>query len=99
MKQAYDQVPVRDALAAERTVLAAERTFLAYLRSSFALFVTGVTGAQFLEAPALLYIAHALSASSVFVFLFGVQRYLGSRRTVRALLERISAEEDATPGG
>ena len=46
MRADYLAVSVTDALAAERTVLAAERTFLAYLRSAFALFVAGVTGAQ-----------------------------------------------------
>ena len=40
----YEHIPVTDALAAERTVLSAERTFLAYLRTSFAMFITGLTG-------------------------------------------------------
>ena len=89
----YDNVPVRDALAAERTLLAAERTLLAYLRSAFALFVTGVTGAQLLEAPWLVTVAHGLSVSSVVAFAVGGWRYARSRGAVLRLLARIAEGE------
>ena len=91
-KRHYDQVPVRDALAAERTLLAAERTFLAYLRTSLALFVTGVTGAQLLDNVWLVGIAHALSGASVAVFVVGGWRYMNARQVIRDLLGRIAAE-------
>ncbi|MBK6576423.1 MAG: DUF202 domain-containing protein [Sandaracinaceae bacterium] len=92
MRADYLAVSVTDALAAERTVLAAERTFLAYLRSAFALFVAGVTGAQLLEAQWLLAVAYALAIIAPLVLLVGVQRLRASRRVVAELLARMANE-------
>lgn len=92
MRADYLAVSVTDALAAERTVLAAERTFLAYVRSSFALFVAGVTGAQLLEAQWLLAVAYALAIIAPLVLLVGVQRLRTSRRVVAELLARMANE-------
>lgn len=89
----YDKIPVRDGLAGERTVLAAERTFLAYVRTAFAMFVTGLTGAQFLKEPTLIMVAHALTALSVVVFVIGVRRFAKSRVETRRMLERLTEDE------
>ncbi len=85
----YERVPVRDGLAAERTVLAAERTFLAYVRTGFAMFIAGVSGSQLLQEPLLVGIGHALTALSVLVFVFGIQRHRRSRHEVRKMLNRL----------
>lgn len=92
MRSDFLAVSVTDALAAERTVLAAERTFLAYLRSSFALFVAGVTGAQLLEAQWLLVVAYSLAIIAPLVLLIGAHRLRTSRRVVAELLARMADE-------
>ena len=94
MVQRYKNIPVTDALAAERTQLAAERTYLAYVRSSFAFFVAGVSGAQLLESPLLLGVAHTLSGTSILVLAFGFYRLQVSRTVVRDLVHRIEAERN-----
>lgn len=85
----YDEVPVPDALAAERTLLAAERTFLAYVRTAFAMFVAGITGGQLLKDPIWSLVAYGLSVLGVVVFGVGVVRHWDSRRKTQRLLERL----------
>ncbi len=92
MQNLYDRAPLRDALAAERTVLAAERTFLAYIRTGFALLLAGVTATQLVESPALRVAAWAVSSAGVAVFALGIWRFLRSYRTTRRLLARIPEE-------
>ena len=89
----YERVPVRDGLAAERTILAAERTFLAYVRTAFAMFVTGVTGSTFLEQTWLVGIAYVLTGMSALVFVAGVLRFIYSRNAARRMLRRLEREE------
>jgi len=96
MRADYLAVSLADALAAERTVLAAERTFLSYLRSGFALFVAGVTGAQLLHVEWLLIVANVLAVIAPLVLLFGAFRLYSSRRVVRALLgEKAAVRKEA----
>lgn len=92
MPHRYTNIPVTDALAAERTQLAAERTFLAYVRSSFAFFVAGVSGAQLLDSAWLVAIAYVLAGSSALVLAFGIYRLQVSRGVVRDLVTRIERE-------
>ncbi|MCA9534892.1 MAG: DUF202 domain-containing protein [Myxococcales bacterium] len=92
MVQRYLNIPVTDALAAERTQLAAERTFLAYVRSAFAFFVAGVSGSQLLDAAWLVAIAYVLAGSSILVLAFGFHRLHASRTVVRDLVARIERE-------
>ncbi len=87
--QMYGRVPVKDGLAAERTVLAAERTFLAYMRSAFAIFITGMTGSQLLTNTVLVGTSYVLAALSLLVFAVGVWRFVRSRRVTMAMLERL----------
>jgi putative membrane protein len=95
MAQRYLNIPVTDALAAERTQLAAERTFLAYVRSAFAFFVAGVSGSQLLETAWLVGVGYALSAMSVVVLAFGFYRLHVSRAVVKDLVSRIERERGA----
>ena len=94
----YRRVPIRDGLAAERTVLAAERTFLAYVRTAFAMIVAGLTGSQLLDDPLLVAVGYALFALSLVLFAIGVWRYGKSRRATREMLERLE-REGAAPAG
>ncbi|MCA9528902.1 MAG: DUF202 domain-containing protein [Myxococcales bacterium] len=89
----YEHIPVTDALAAERTVLSAERTFLAYLRTSFAMFITGLTGSQLLRRESLVVTGYVLTAASVGVLIVGAIRYRASRRRVRHLIARLVATQ------
>lgn len=86
----YDDVPVTDGLAAERTFLAAERTLLAYVRTAFALFLAGVTGARLLEDPLLVRIGYVLAGTSLLVLVLGLSRFRSSARATRRLLARLS---------
>ncbi|MEO1269919.1 MAG: DUF202 domain-containing protein [Myxococcota bacterium] len=93
----YTRVPVKDGLAAERTVMAAERTFLAYVRSAFAMFVTGLTGSQLLDNPLLVGTGYLLATLSLVVFATGVGRFWRARCVTTAMLERLEDEmEDNT---
>jgi putative membrane protein len=92
----YERVPVRDGLAAERTILAAERTFLAYLRTAFAMFVTGITGSAFLERRSLIVIAYILTGLSAAVFLLGIVRFIRSYNTAHRMLLRLEREPTET---
>lgn len=89
-RQHYDRVPVTDGLAAERTVLAAERTFLSYVRTAFAMFVTGLSGAQLLQKALMITIGYVLVGLSVAVLTTGVLRLIASRRVTRRLLSRLN---------
>lgn len=93
LSELYERVPVRDGLAAERTILAAERTFLAYVRTSFAMFIAGVSGSHLLEQPVLIGIGYALTALSVGVFFFGLLRHRRSRQEVRRMLDRLAGAD------
>lgn len=93
-KTLYSRVPVRDGLAAERTVLAAERTFLAYVRTAFAMLITGLTGAHLLTDPTLVSIGYVLTAVSALVFVVGIYRYAASRSETRKMLVRLEQEEE-----
>ena len=93
----YNRVPVRDALAAERTVLAAERTFLSYVRTAFAMFAGGLTGVHFLEEPIFMGTAYVLVAMSVIVFALGGWRFHKSRQVTRDALRRLKSESVRPP--
>ena len=71
--------------------MAAERTFLAYVRSAFAMFVTGVTGSQLFDNPVLAATGYALAALSLVVFAVGVWRFLRARRVAAAMLLRLGS--------
>ena len=94
MAQRYLNIPVTDALAAERTLLAAERTFLSYVRSSFAFFVAGITGSQLLDTEWLVVIGYALAGASVVVLALGVHRLRSARAIVKDLVARIGIERE-----
>ena len=93
-KRFYDRVGVRDGLAAERTVLAAERTFLAYVRSAFAMFVAGVSGAHLLSHPALKSTGYVLTLLSIGVFVVGIFRFRASLKETRKMLRRLESAND-----
>lgn len=86
----YENVPVTDGLAAERTFLAAERTLLAYARTAFALFLAGVTGVRLLEDQLLVRVGYVLAVTSPLVLGFGLLRFRSSARATRRLLSRVS---------
>lgn len=71
----YDQLPLTDSLAAQRTVLAAERTLLSYLRSAFALVAGGVTGTVALDELAWKVLGYSFVAVGVVVVIVGAWRY------------------------
>ncbi len=95
----YDRVPVRDGLAGERTVLSAERTFLAYVRTSFAMFIAGLTGAHLLQSTLIRVSAYAITVMSVVVFAVGIWRFKKSREETLCLLSRLdnSAPDNSAP--
>ncbi len=89
----FDDIPVRDALAAERTLVAAERTFLAYVRTAFAMFVTGISGAELIEHGVLNAVGYALAGLSALVFAASVVRYRRAQRDVASMVARLGAED------
>jgi putative membrane protein len=94
----YEHIPVTDGLAAERTVLAAERTALAYVRTALTLLVAGLTGARLANDRWLVGVGYVLTGTSLIVFAVGIIRFRSSRRTTRAMIERLQRERAATPG-
>lgn len=92
VRDLYEHLPVKDGLAAERTVLAAERTFLAYMRSAFAIFITGLTGSRLLTDHILVGTSYVLAVVSLGVFAVGIWRFARSRRETSAMLRRLMEE-------
>jgi len=89
----YEEASATDALAAERTFLAAERTLLAWLRSGFAMFVTGVTATKLFDDPGIVGTGVVLAVGSAAALATGVVRYRTSRsRTLRVLRRSAGAK-------
>ena len=85
----YDSVPVTDGLAGQRTFLANERTLLAYVRTAFAMFVAGLTGAHLLEDRVLVAVGQVLAVTALVVLMVGFWRYRLSRRATVRMLQRL----------
>jgi putative membrane protein len=86
-----DKLILRDYLAAERTHLANERTLLAYLRSALILFITAVTIFKLFEGDhAMMWIVFFLGPLSIFTGIFGVYRYLHTRKKLLAFYRKQS---------
>jgi putative membrane protein len=82
---ASDKLILRDYLAAERTHLANERTLLAYLRSSLILFIAAITILKLFEGEhAMMWIAFILGPMSVFTGIFGIYRYIRTKKKLMA---------------
>jgi putative membrane protein len=80
-----DKLILRDYLAAERTHLANERTLLAYLRSALILFIAAITIFKLFEGEhAMIWVAIILGPLSIFTGIFGVYRYLRTRKKLLA---------------
>jgi putative membrane protein len=80
-----DKLILRDYLAAERTHLANERTLLAYLRSALILFIAAITILKLFEGDhAMMWIAFFLGPLSMFTCLFGVCRYIRTKKKLMA---------------
>ena len=92
-------IPVKDALAAERTVLAAERTFLAYVRTAFAIQIAGFTGVHFLSTPFLKTASYVTVGIGLVVFAFGAWRFIASRAHTRRVVDQLKAESLRPPSG
>lgn len=84
----FERMPLRDALAVERTALASERTFLAHLRTGFATFLAGVTGAGLLEALVFKILGGLLAFAGLAMFVFGILRYRETTHRMFLMLER-----------
>jgi putative membrane protein len=80
-----DKLILRDYLAAERTHLANERTLLAYLRSALILFITAITILKLFEGNHVVtWIAYSLGPLSIFTGIFGVYRYMRTKKKLMA---------------
>ena len=88
---ATSHLPLRDALAVERTRLANERTFLAYVRTALALLAGSVT-LLFFEGPLIHITSIVLGGLSTMVFMLGLIRFVRVRR-------RIAEAEQVTETG
>jgi uncharacterized membrane protein YidH (DUF202 family) len=88
LESLYAAASATDALAAERTFLASERTLLAWLRSAFAMFVTGVTATQVFQASGLVGLGAGLATCSLAVFLTGIVRFRRSNARTLQVLHR-----------
>ena len=93
----YDEIPVRDGLAAERTVMAAERTLLAYARTGLGLFAAGLAGAGWLGGP-MVTAGWLLSAIGAGILLYGWTRYKKSIAAAGRMLKRLVDETRTAKG-
>ncbi|MGA2507748.1 MAG: DUF202 domain-containing protein [Chitinispirillaceae bacterium] len=90
-----DKLILRDYLAAERTHLANERTLLAYLRAALILFITAISILKIFEGDhTMRWIAFSLGPLSIFTGIFGVYRYLRTRKKLMAF----DAKQTGTAG-
>ncbi len=80
-----DEVILRDMLAMDRTILANERTVLAWLRTSMSMVLGGVSFIEFLDVRALYYVGWVLIYSGLFIFVFGVVRYVILRKQLYSM--------------
>lgn len=80
-----DQLSLRDRLAIDRTVLANERTFLAYIRTALALIIVGASFLHFVEEGIVPALGTAFIVIGGVVQLFGVLRFLKTRRRLAAI--------------
>lgn len=91
----YRRLPLRDALAAERTVLANERTFLAHVRTAFATFLAGATGVQLLTHELWTAVAWFFLGLGLVLFGWSLVRYRRVHRELLLLLNE-HARDDGT---
>jgi len=91
----YRRLPLRDALAAERTVLANERTYLANVRTALATFLAGVTGVQLLTHEIWNALAWAFAVVGVAIFAYAWLRF---RRVHQELLLLLDEHADDASG-
>jgi putative membrane protein len=80
-----EDVILRDMLAMDRTILANERTVLAWLRTSMSMILGGISFIEFLDVLALFYVGWALIYSGLFVFVFGVGKYMKVRTQLHSM--------------
>ncbi len=80
------EMTMRDHLAHDRTILAGERTLLAYLRTWIALMAAGGSIIEiFKENDILRAVGAILIASAFAVLVLGINRFISTRRQVRAV--------------
>lgn len=91
----YRRLPLRDALAAERTVLANERTFLAQVRTAFATFLAGATGVQLLTHEVWYALAWAFAVIGVVFFVAAWVHFRRVHRELLLLLDEHAVDEGA----
>ena len=73
---------LRDYLAIDRTLLANERTLLAYIRTCLGFFAAGIALISFIEQNALIYIGYIFMGTPIFIFIFGIYRFVNTRRKI-----------------
>lgn len=88
LQELYEALPVKDGLAAQRTVMAAERTLLAYVRTGFGLFAAGLASARWLGGP-MVTAGLVLSATGAIVLAYGWRRFAKSRTATIAMMKRL----------
>lgn len=93
----YRRLPLRDALAAERTVLANERTFLAQVRTAFATFLAGVTGVQLLTNEVWYALAWLFAVIGVVFFCISWVHFRRVHRELLALLDEHAVADSNEP--
>lgn len=76
---------IRDWLALDRTILANERTFLAYGRTTLTLVIAGLSFVKFFGHVAYSIIGYAFIAAGMVIFLFGLKRFLKTKKHYKAL--------------
>jgi len=77
-----ETLPLRDSLAAQRTLLANERTFLAYIRTALTFFISGLTFVQFFESVLIRIVGWFFIPTGTVLFIIGALRFKRTKESI-----------------